>query len=86
MAQTYVLLGGLRLLHRDLLLLAHLGQHAQRLVKVATFRQLARHLDLLLHLLRVMHDEDGEDALSVDLLAIGAIRCRIDDDLCSSQI
>jgi len=63
----------LSLLHLDLLLLIHLRQHTQSVFVVATIGQLTRHLDLLLHFLRVMHNEDGENALRLNLLAVGTV-------------
>ena len=77
---SYVLLGSLGLLHGDLLLLAELGQQSQRLVVVPLVGQIARHLDLLLHLLGVVHVVDRENALSLNLLTVGPIRGRVDHD------
>ena len=77
---SYVLLGSLGLLHGDLLLLAELGQQSQRLVIVPLVGQIARHLDLLLHLLGVVHVVDRENALSLNLLTVGPIRGRVDHD------
>ena len=77
---AYILLGSLSLLHRDLLLLAQLGQQSQRLVVVALVRQVARHLDLLLHLLCVVHVVNRENALSLNLLPVGPILGRVDHD------
>ena len=69
---TYVLL--LRsLLHGDLLGVVQPRQDAQRLFVVAPLTQVSRHLDLLLHLLNVVHDVDRKNALSLNRLTVGAI-------------
>ena len=69
---TYVL--RLRsLLHGDLLGVVQPRQDAQRLFVVAPLTQLSRHLDLLLHLLNVVHNVDRDDALSLNRLPVGAI-------------
>lgn len=75
-----VLLGSLRLLHGDLLLLTELGKQAKRLLCVALLGQVACHLDLLLHLLCVVHVIDLENALSLNLLPVGPILGRVDHD------
>ena len=58
-----------------------LGQDAERLLVVAAVGELRGLADLVLHLLGVVHDEDGQDALRLDRLAIGIFTGAVDDDL-----
>ena len=59
-----------------------LAQDTESLLIVALLAQFTSHLDLILDLLGVMHDENGEDALGLDGLAIWSIsRGRVDHDL-----
>lgn len=76
---TYALRG--RLLHLDLASLVEGGEDLESLLVIALLAQARRHLDLLLHLLVVVHDEDCHDALSLNRLTIWAITSAIDDDL-----
>jgi hypothetical protein len=58
-----------------------LGKEAESVVVVAGIAHLRRHLNLVLHFLVVVHDVDGEDALSLDGLAVGTITRAINHDL-----
>ena len=75
-----VLLGGC-LLHLDLLGVMQLAQNAQSLVVVALVGHVSGQLDLLLHLLGVVHDENCDDSLRLHGLAVRSVRSRIDDNL-----
>lgn len=58
-----------------------LAQKLQSLLVVALVGHPRGHLDLLLYLLVVVHDEDCQNALGLDRLAIGTVTRTIDDDL-----
>lgn len=76
---TYGLLGGL--LHRDLSSFVQLGEHLQGLVIVSLLTQACRHLNLILHFLRVVHDENRHDALRLNRLTVRAIAGAVNDNL-----